>query len=209
MGPKHLKHPPHQAEYRKDNEQRVPQFIIEILSFMTTATCQFTGCSRNRNNKDFLVLLDMVERLHESSPSSNSADFHRRGHCIDDCTTGQWVVLLSCGHVHHHVCHHAATRNNVFHACPSCGNNQTSPQTVLQARCPSPRGPTIICLGNRADAIFDMTTIARAHRCTPTLMFIAATPRQHEDKCPQKNNNHPQTTWGDTMHMPDIWTGSM
>ena len=79
MGFKHLKHPTQQDEHRKDNEQHVPQFIIEILSFMTTATCQFTGCSRNRNNKDFLVLLDMVERLHESSPTTTLPTFTAAG----------------------------------------------------------------------------------------------------------------------------------
>ena len=52
-----------------------------------------------------------------------------------------------------------------------------------------------------------MTTIARAHRCTPTLIFIAATPRQRDCKGPQSNNNQPQTTWGDAMHIPDIWMG--
>ena len=128
MGPKHLKHQMHQEEYHKGNEQHVPQFIVEILSFMAMATCQFTSSARSRNSKDFLVLLDMVERLHDTNPNNNCGEYQCCGHCIDDCLTGQWVVLLSCGHVHHHVCHHAATRNKVFHTCPSCGKTRPLPR---------------------------------------------------------------------------------
>ena len=207
MGSKHPKHLTYQEEHHKGSEQHVPQFIVENLSFMAMATCQFTAKARNRNNKEFLALLDMVERLHDTSPDSNSGHYHCCGHCIDDCVTGQWVVLLSCGHVHHHECHHAATKNKVFYTCPSCGKNQTSSQTTLQARCPSPQGPTILCLGAKCEAIPDMTTIARAHRCTPTLIFIAASQRHHDHKGLRDNDMQLQTTWGCAMQIPGIWIG--
>ena len=99
MGSKHPKQHTNQDQHHKDSEQHVPQFIVENLSFTPMATCQFTATTpRNRNNKEFLALLDMVERLQDTHPDSNMDHYHCCGYCIDDCIAGQWVVLLGCGH---------------------------------------------------------------------------------------------------------------
>ena len=208
MGAKHPRQQTNQDQHHKDNEQHVPQLIVENLSFMAMATCQFTATTpRNRNHKEFLGLLDMVERLQDTYPGSNMDHNHCCEHCIDDCIAGQWVVLLGCGHVHHHECHHAATRNNVICTCPSCDKNQVSSQTILQARCPTPRGPTFLCLGAKSAAIPDMTTIARTHRCIPTLIFLTASPNHHNTDDVHLNNNRLQATWGCAVQIPDIACG--
>lgn len=198
---KHEQHP-------KENEQHVPQFIVGNLSFMPMATCQFTATTpRNRNNKEFLALLDTVERLQDPYPDSNTDHNHCCGHCIDDCTARQWVVLLRCGHVHHQECHHAATRNNVFCTCPSCDKNQVSAQAILQARFPTMGGPVIMVLGAKNEAIPDMTTIARTHRCVPILIFLATSPDHHKSSDMQPNSNREHATWGRAAQIPDIWCG--
>ena len=69
-----------------------------------------------------------------------------------------------------------------------------------------------MCTGAKSDAITDMTTIARAHRDFPALIFLAASPNHHRNNNPQANTDQEDVTdklWGSATRIKDIWSGSV